>query len=162
MTQTKLESSIETFFNIGSGFILSFLMWIFVVGPLFGIPTYASQSFWITVLFTITSVLRSYVWRRYFNARLHKRVHAMLTEDSSPPKQTPMEPTPVGPLFAVGDVVTLYDRYMFATPLPGIIVRFSESNDGVEVRLLKSNFYRYPIGSTFWVHEAQLRKGTKL
>lgn len=83
MTQSKLESAIETFFNIGSGFIISFLMWVLVVGPLFDIPTHMGQSFWITVLFTITSVLRSYVWRRYFNVRLHKRVHAALSKGNS-------------------------------------------------------------------------------
>lgn len=81
--QSKLESAIETFFNIGSGFILSFLMWIFVVTPLFHIESSVAQSFWITTLFTITSVLRSYVWRRYFNARLHKRVHAALSKGNT-------------------------------------------------------------------------------
>lgn len=59
--------------------------------------------------------------------------------------------------FAADDKVIVYERYLFAIPLPGIVVRLSESNDGVEVRLLKSNNPRYPIGSTIWAHEAQLR-----
>lgn len=159
MTQSKLESAIETFFNIGSGFVISYLMWLYVVSPVFGIPASHTQTFGITVLFTVTSVLRSYVWRRYFNARLHKRVHALVTKNLSPPEPTPpVKTTRPEPPFAVGDEVLVYDRYMFAIPLPSVITRFSHSNDGVEVTLLKSNNHNYPIGSTFWVHEAQLRK----
>ena len=38
-----------------------------VVLPLFGFPATLSQSFWIAVIFTAVSVVRSYWVRRLFN-----------------------------------------------------------------------------------------------
>ena len=57
-----------------------------------------------------------------------------------------------------GDEVLVFDRYRFAIALNGVVVNFSSTNDGVQVRLLKSNNVEYPIGSMVWVHENQLRK----
>lgn len=65
--QTPLESLIESLLNIGSGFVISMLMWTFVVAPLFGISSTTSQNFAITGIFTVTSVIRSYAWRRIGN-----------------------------------------------------------------------------------------------
>lgn len=65
--QSPLESLIESLLNIGSGFVISMAMWTFVVVPLFAIPITAGQSFWITAIFTVTSVIRSYAWRRIGN-----------------------------------------------------------------------------------------------
>ena len=59
---------------------------------------------------------------------------------------------------AVGHIVYVYDRYRFAIPLKGEIVKFADSNDGVEVRLHESNNYQYPIGKRVWVHSQQLRR----
>ena len=79
-SQSRLESGIESTLNIASGFIISWLVWVFVVPLLFAsIDTSdAVQSFSIVTVFTVTSWLRSFVWRRYFNARLHRRVHNLL------------------------------------------------------------------------------------
>lgn len=52
-----------------SGFLLSFLLWRYVVGPLYGIPRSATQELGVTMLFTVVSITRSYAWRRTFNAR---------------------------------------------------------------------------------------------
>jgi hypothetical protein len=65
--QTKLHSLIEASLNTASGFVLSWCMWIWLVAPLFGIQSDAKQSFWITTIFTVTSVIRSYIWRRAAN-----------------------------------------------------------------------------------------------
>lgn len=81
--QSKLESHIEASANIASGFIISFLVWIWFVGPLVGAgylnPLSALDAFIITAIFTITSYIRSYVWRRFFNAGFHKAVHGWVT-----------------------------------------------------------------------------------
>jgi len=53
MNQTKLESLIESFVNIGSGFIVALLLWIFVVRPLFDIQVSMIENFAITIMFTI-------------------------------------------------------------------------------------------------------------
>ncbi len=68
--QRKLHSALETALNIGSGFVISWCMWTFVVGPLWSIPFHIGDSLGITALFTVTSVARSYLWRRYFNGRI--------------------------------------------------------------------------------------------
>lgn len=67
-TQTKWESFKEQLYNIGSGFFLSYLVWIFIVNPLItqGHLT-INDSLLITSIFTVTSLLRSFVWRRVFN-----------------------------------------------------------------------------------------------
>ena len=74
--QSRLESSIEVGANILSGFIISYLVWIFII-PIFW-PEHTSSyttAFGITVLFTISSIIRSYLWRRFFENELHKLVH---------------------------------------------------------------------------------------
>lgn len=64
--QSRKESLIEASLNTLSGFLVSYFMWLFVVAPLFGIESNPVESFWITCLFTVVSVARSYVWRRLF------------------------------------------------------------------------------------------------
>jgi len=81
MEQTKLESKIETAVNIFSGFIISYAMWKFVVNPIieFGWLT-IHDAFAITMIFTVTSVLRSYYWRRFFARRFHMIIHRWLVK----------------------------------------------------------------------------------
>jgi membrane protein implicated in regulation of membrane protease activity len=75
MNQTKLESLLESILNIGSGFIISLLVWAFIVVPVWNLPVNMTQNFIITGLFTVISVIRSYIWRRFFNAGLHNLIH---------------------------------------------------------------------------------------
>ena len=79
MEQTKLESLIESILNQFSGIIVAFLTWVYLVSPLFNIPY---QGFWrnlgITLIFTSISILRGFLWRRVFNAGLHKTVHGFV------------------------------------------------------------------------------------
>ena len=71
MNQTKLGSFIESLINTLIGFFVSFLAWP-VAAWLTGIE-YSSGQHWAVVwFFTIISVARGYVVRRWFNARLHK------------------------------------------------------------------------------------------
>ena len=71
--QTRKGSLLETVLNIGSGFMLSWGMWTWVVAPLFGYATNMKSSLEITILFTVTSVVRSYLWRRGFERWLNRR-----------------------------------------------------------------------------------------
>jgi hypothetical protein len=66
--QTKWESFVEQLFNIGSGFIFSLLVWVYIVNPLIssGVLT-IDDSLQITAIFTVFSVVRSFLWRRVFN-----------------------------------------------------------------------------------------------
>jgi hypothetical protein len=71
--QTKKESFIESALNIGSGFLVSLAVWTFVVVPLWALPVTMGENLQITMLFTVVSVVRSYVWRRIFNNLYVKR-----------------------------------------------------------------------------------------
>jgi len=65
--QSLKHSWIEVIANIGSGFIISGLFQQFVITPLFHLQTSTSQNIGITILFTIVSIVRSILWRRFFN-----------------------------------------------------------------------------------------------
>ena len=76
--QSKLESALEVGVNIASGFVVSYLVWIFIVPVIWS--EHASThgvAFGITVLFTISSVIRGYVWRRLFEREVHKKIHQL-------------------------------------------------------------------------------------
>ena len=70
--QTRLVSLIESVCNVGSGFLLSMVLWQFVVAPAFGYAVTLATNFWLTSIFTVTSVARSYAWRRFFARGLHR------------------------------------------------------------------------------------------
>lgn len=77
--QTKRGSMFEISCSIGSGFIISMLMWHFVAAPFVthtmnGDFSSAKANFYMTCLFTITSLIRSYFWRRLFNWLEYKQV----------------------------------------------------------------------------------------
>jgi len=65
VSQTKLGSLRESCLNVGSGLIISFLLMTFVICPLYGMDLKATENLTITVIFTITSIIRTYLWRRY-------------------------------------------------------------------------------------------------
>lgn len=71
--QTKLMSFIETSLNVGSGFIISVFMWQYVVAPLWEIERTFTQGIGITLVFTVTSVIRGFIWRRIFNNATDRR-----------------------------------------------------------------------------------------
>lgn len=71
MQQTKLESLVETCINTLIGFALSYIAWP-IAAWLFTIPYSPGSHFGVVMFFTVISVARGYVVRRWFNARLHK------------------------------------------------------------------------------------------
>ena len=77
MKQSKLESKIEVFFNYLTGFLIAWAVYEFIVIPN---PWLKESALMVTTLFTLVSVVRSYFWRRFFNAGLHKVVHSMLSK----------------------------------------------------------------------------------
>lgn len=66
MSQTKLGSFAEAWFNVAVGFGINYLGNIFIL-PVFGLLVTYSQAFWIGVIFTVISVARSYLLRRIMN-----------------------------------------------------------------------------------------------
>lgn len=70
MQQTRLASLIEAVVNTAIGFVISLFVSVLVL-PHYGVAPRLATNVEITLIFTVTSVIRSYVLRRYFNARLH-------------------------------------------------------------------------------------------
>lgn len=69
MTQTRLGSFIEAWVNVAIGFGINFCANLLIL-PLIGFQISMGQNLFIGVLYTVISVARSYVVRRWFNARL--------------------------------------------------------------------------------------------
>lgn len=66
-------SALESAVNIGSGFIIAMVIWQFIAPLLFGYSITLVENFWLTSLFTTVSVVRSYLWRRFFNGAQRRR-----------------------------------------------------------------------------------------
>ena len=66
--QSKLESFLESLWDVGIGFCISMLLMQFVVNPLFpNVNVGAAENFGITFIFTVSSMLRKYFVRRVAN-----------------------------------------------------------------------------------------------
>jgi hypothetical protein len=71
MNQTKAESLLESIVNIFIGYFVALISQILIF-PFFDINISLSTNLWIGAWFTVISLVRSYVIRRWFNAGLHK------------------------------------------------------------------------------------------
>ena len=71
--QTKKQSLIESLTNTAIGFVVSYAS-TFLIFPLLGMQTSAGTNLIITVYFTIISILRGYVIRRWFNKNPKKTI----------------------------------------------------------------------------------------
>ena len=69
--QTRAGSLIESGINVLIGYHVALLSQLLVF-PLFDIHVTLSTNLWIGAWFTVISLLRSYIIRRWFNARLHR------------------------------------------------------------------------------------------
>lgn len=76
--QTRFVSFVEASLNTASGFIVSLLAWQFVVAPLFGYTVTWETNLYLTGIFTVISIVRSYLWRRFFERRLWVHLRAWL------------------------------------------------------------------------------------
>ena len=66
--QSKYQSILEQTLNVGSGFIISVLVWEYAIKHLIHSEILSvDSSIWITIIFTVVSFIRGYLWRRYFN-----------------------------------------------------------------------------------------------
>lgn len=70
MKQTKLGALIESSVNIVIGYGVALISQI-IIFPLFGVEVDISTNLKIGLWFTVISLARSYVIRRWFDARIH-------------------------------------------------------------------------------------------
>lgn len=67
--QTRKRSALESFCNVSSGFIIAMLTWELVIEPVFDIEKNLLENLHISMIFTVVSLVRGYVWRRVFNRK---------------------------------------------------------------------------------------------
>jgi hypothetical protein len=60
-----MRSLIESFIDVGSGYILAILIQLLVF-PLFGLYPTIFDSMGIALIFTVVSITRSWLWRMAF------------------------------------------------------------------------------------------------
>ena len=68
MLQTKRQSLIETLTNVAIGYLISFIANMLVL-PLFGYNINLTDGVLISIIFTIISIVRGYMVRRWFNSK---------------------------------------------------------------------------------------------
>ena len=66
--QSKMDSLIETLTNVGIGWFMSFIANMLVL-PLFGYNINLTDGVLISIIFTIISIIRGYMVRRWFNSK---------------------------------------------------------------------------------------------
>lgn len=71
MSQSRKASLVEAFANMASGMLISYLAGL-VIYPMLGWQVSAGTNAVAVGLFTIISLIRSYLWRRFFNKFTHK------------------------------------------------------------------------------------------
>jgi hypothetical protein len=69
MKQTKLQSMIESITNVAIGYLVALFSQI-VIFPFYDINISMSDNLMIGAWFTVISITRSYLIRRYFNKKL--------------------------------------------------------------------------------------------
>lgn len=105
MNQTRLGSFIEAWANIVIGLGINLLGQL-IIFPLVGIHVTFGANLKIMVFFTFVSLARSYVLRRWFNARLHSWLNPMSPELRAAMKHP-----------GVKDVEDLYHLYRHREPM---------------------------------------------
>ena len=68
LMQSKKDSLIERLTSTTIGVIIGIVLNLTIL-PVFGYPVSLSDSLWISVIFTIVSIIRSYIIRRWFNSK---------------------------------------------------------------------------------------------
>jgi len=66
MKQSKLQSFIESFTTVISGFFVALAVQLLIF-PLYDIDITLFQNVEIVMILTVTSIIRVYIVRRYFN-----------------------------------------------------------------------------------------------
>ena len=66
--QTKRQSLIETLTSVFVGWLIGVILNLTIL-PLFNYNITVVDSLWVSLIFTVISVVRGYVIRRFFNSK---------------------------------------------------------------------------------------------
>ncbi len=75
MKQPRIESIVERTCDIITGMFLAWVTYEYFILP----NVHKLTSLQVVSIFTVISFVRSYYWRRFFNAELHKVIHQTIT-----------------------------------------------------------------------------------
>jgi uncharacterized membrane protein len=78
--QSKKESIIEALLNVGSGMLIAFLIMQFILAPTLGVQISPGQNGIVTIVLTVVSICRGYLWRRMFNKIAKRRMEKRIKE----------------------------------------------------------------------------------
>ena len=76
MDQSRWGSLVETVVNVAIGFVVSMVLTALVF-PAYGHHVTFNENLHITTIFTVASILRGYMVRRWFSQRIHKFAQAV-------------------------------------------------------------------------------------
>lgn len=77
--QSRVGSLVESVVNVGAGYLVAVILQIYLF-PVFGIVISVSDNFIIAGIFTLVSIVRSYIMRRVFNWLIMRKYrHAKIT-----------------------------------------------------------------------------------
>ncbi len=82
MAQSKRASALEALANTSSAIVLSLISYQFIIGPLLGFAVSMVDNLYFTGYFTVLSLARGYVWRRWFTTRLNAWLDRTLPDAS--------------------------------------------------------------------------------
>jgi hypothetical protein len=66
--QSRMDSFMEAVTNTSIGFVISMITWL-IISEVYGFHTSVWEDLGITGIFTVISILRSYLIRRMFNGK---------------------------------------------------------------------------------------------
>lgn len=76
-SQSRLDSFLESLVDVGIGFGVSMLLMQFVINPIFpNVNVGPAENFGVTLVFTVSSILRKYGVRRVANWWALKKLRA--------------------------------------------------------------------------------------
>jgi len=77
--QSRKSSFIEAGINVFIGFWINYVANL-VILPIFGLHITLTENFYLGLMYTGIAVTRTYVIRRWFNARIHKAAQTITGE----------------------------------------------------------------------------------
>lgn len=78
--QSKFSSGLEVVTTTAIKFVISMLIWRFIVAPLYDMPYDVQTNLGITCIFTVSSIITGYFIRRRFNHHTVSRFTAATKE----------------------------------------------------------------------------------
>ena len=77
---SNLKTIFEATIDVGSGFFIALLVQITLIPWLFNVEFTNDQNIGIVLTFTVVSILRSTLWRRFFKHRYKQKTKLKLLE----------------------------------------------------------------------------------